>query len=271
MMTPIHVAEASNNSVIVNAQFVNMPLKMCRPRRGIWATACCIEHDVLMDAARELDPDRALRAVRAAYRLTQRSDDGEPDDGSRHAATAYLLGVRYAAVGDRDRATLMFNKCTAAAAATGTYATLGLEAQLAAALLTAPDGDSGSSNDTMLQRIAYDALWAGNGRLLAKVTAARGFQSSVAGRPNKAYRQLTAAHRLAIACDAETDVDTERLYAAACRTCTFLQLKFPSLNDRGFDLLAEPRLWTGHRRKPLITRSGPDGQMLSLNAHCFQV
>lgn len=248
---------------------------MCRLQRDIWATACCIEHGVLIEAARELDPDRALRAVRAAYRLTQTSNDSEPDDGGRYAVTAYLLGVRYAAVGDRNRATLMFNKCTASSVANGTYATLGLEAQLAAALLTASDGggvsEGGNDNDIVLQKIAYDALWAGNGRLLAKATAARGFESAVTGRPNKAYRQLTAAHRLAVACDAEADVDAERLYAAACRTCTFLQLNFPSLNDRGFDLLAEPRLWTGHRRMPLITRSGPDGQILSLNAHCFQV
>lgn len=241
---------------------------MCRPQCDIWATAYCIEHDVLMEAARELDPDQALRAVRAAYRLTQTSDDGEPDDGGRHAATAYLLGVQYAAVGDRSRATLMFNKCTAASA--GMYTTLGLEAQLAAALLTTLDG-GGGGDDTVLQSIAYDALWAGNGRLLAKATAARGFESAITGRPNKAYCQLTAAHRLAVACNAEADVDTERLYAAACRTCTFLQVNFPSLNDRGFDLLVEPRQWTGHRRTPLITRSGLDGRMLSLNAHRFQV
>lgn len=51
-----------------------------------------------------------------------------------------------------------------------------------------------------------------------------------------------------------------RLYAAMSRTFLFLRSNFRSLEGAGFDLLAEPRLWTADKKK-MIIRSKADGKI----------
>lgn len=214
---------------------------------SIWTAVCSAEHTELLKAARKLDPDRALRAVRAASRLADLC--GGVDDGRRRrrrAVVAYELGTRHAAVGAPDRAAEAFERC--AEIATGLDADLELEARLEAVQAALDRAD-----DDVLKRLTDDAMDRRNGRLTMKAMAARGRLAAYRDRPDDAYRYSTSTVRMDEEHDNDADVDSARLHAAIGLTCTFLQANFWLLNDREFDLLAKPCLWMDDHR--IRTRS----------------
>lgn len=164
---------------------------------GLWTAACFAEHQVLLETARDLDPVRALRAVRAAYRLLKLCGRGGL---RRRASVAFELAARYAAVGSRNLAAEFFDECAADAAAVAGAphdadidADIDLEARLEATRM-APR----PSSDGVLARIADQALHRRNGRLLAKAIAARARLSADANRLNEAYHRFALAHRLTV-------------------------------------------------------------------------
>lgn len=66
----------------------------------------------------------------------------------------------------------------------------------------------------------------------------------------------------------EEDVDTARLYAAACQTCLFLQSNYQILRHQKFNLLDNSIRWTGDQQL-LIIRDRLNDKMF-LNSDRFQ-
>lgn len=235
----------------------------------VWAAACFVKHEVLMKAARTTlkdFPDLALLAVENAYHLVKElcRNSGEQGRSLRlsRATVAYELGVRYTAVGVPDRAAEFFSEC--AVAANGLDTDLVLEAQLEAVRLCPEPPPMG--RDAAFQRIADDALARHNVPVLVKATAARGYVAMDEGKPKEAYRRFAVAQQLAVEMGHHVD-DSIRFYTAVNRTWTFMQSNFPVIRARDYDLLAEPRLWTGDER-PLLVHS--PGNKIFLNADRIQ-
>lgn len=235
----------------------------------VWAAACFTKHEVLMKTARTTlkdSPDQALLAVETAYGLVKElcRSSGQQGRGLRlsRATVAYELGVRYTVVGVPDRAAEFFGEC--AAAASGLDADLVLEAELEAARLCPEPPATG--RDAVFQRIAADALARRNVPVLVRATAARGYVAMEEGRPKEAHRRFAVAQQLAVDTGHRVD-DSIRFYTAVNRTWTFLQSNLPAIRARDYDLLAEPRLWTGDER-PLLIHSPTDE--IFLNADRIQ-
>jgi len=212
---------------------------------SIWATVCAAELEELLKAAQRLDPNRALRAVQAACRL---SDQCYGVAVRRRAVVTYELGVRYAAVGAPDQAVKAFERCAKIAAKLNPY--LVLEARLEA-YRTALD----RVDDDALRLLTENVTTSGRGgRLLMKSMATRGRLAAYSDRPMDAYRYSEVA---AAVLDgggggdgADVYLDSARLHAAIGQTCAFLQVNFWSLDHLRFDLLDDTCLWTNDHRPP---------------------
>lgn len=231
-------------------------------RSTVWSAACSVEIEVLMAAARGLDAGRALRAVRAAYRLAGRCGI----DNERQAPILYELGVRYMAVGAPDRAIMCFKEC--AMSAVGLPSGLDLEARLRLLAAASPRLE----DDGVLEGMVVEALDRRCGRALVAAIAARAHASALRGWSNVACQQFSLAHRLVLECADVMDADealSTRLNAAVCRTSAYLQSNFQHLSRLGFDLLATepPHRWTGSRS--LLVQCDLKGR-LYLDAELYQ-
>ncbi|VVC39397.1 Hypothetical protein CINCED_3A006470 [Cinara cedri] len=239
---------------------------------SIWEAACFVKHEVLMAVARTLLqdlPDLALRAVRNAHLLLgEICGDSGPQDSRLHlchATVAHELGVKYTEAGIPGLAAKCFSECAAIAAPLDPN--FALEAELAAARVCPEPPPTG--RDAVFQRIAAEALARRNIPVLVKATAARGHVAMDSGRQKDAHRQFAVAQNIAKETGHRVDgMDSIRLYAAVSRTCEFLQANFPFISARGYDLLAEPRLWTGDEN-PLIVH-GLHNEEILLNSDRVQ-
>lgn len=163
---------------------------------GVWTSVCFAEHKILLEAAKTLDPDRALQAVQAASRLLKLCGADE----QHRAVIQYELGVKYLAAGRPVETVEAFSQC-ADMVADQDSSDLHLEARLEAAQVFLKPRDA-----IVLNCVADEALKRHNKRLLVKAMTVQGRFDAYNDKPKKAYHRFALAYRLAVLVDDYTTI-----------------------------------------------------------------